>query len=44
MKEWIARYIPHHLVDAYYSQGWEITPLSGPHARYSHLATMEAWW
>ena len=43
MREWVARYIPHSLVDAYLAQGWEITPLQGHHGKYSHLATLEVW-
>jgi hypothetical protein len=35
------RYIPHKQINAYIEQGWEVLPMLGHHAHYSHMAVLE---
>ena len=33
--------IPHKAINAYLQQGWEVLPMLGHHAHYSHMAVLE---
>ena len=39
----VAIYIPHHLVGAYYDQGWRIVSLGRYHGNFSVLAILDDW-